>query len=274
MNKCIISVAITGQFPTKEQNPSVPITPAEIAKDVYECWQAGAAVAHLHMRDDNGKGTMSIDKFVETVELIRKTDCNIILNCTTSGDLNATDETRMIHLAKVKPEMASYDCGTMNWAHSTVFYNTPPFLEKLGKYMQAHNVKPEIEVFDTSFIYNAIHYIKTGVLKAPAHFQFCLGVPGGTAATVDSLVYLKNLLPEGSTWSAFGVSVHHLPILMATIAMGGHVRVGLEDNLYYAKHQLATSNAQFVKRAVRLIEEAQREVATPDEARQILGLNK
>lgn len=271
-DKVIITVATTGAFPTKAHNPAIPITPQEIADDVYACWKAGAAVAHLHMRDENGAGTMSVEKFEETVALIRKTDCDIVLNCTTSGDLNATDDTRMMHLAKVKPEMASYDCGTMNWMHSTVFYNTPPFLEKLGLYMQAHNVKPEIEVFDASFIYNALYYLKKGVLKAPLHFQLCMGAPGGIAATIENLVFLKNLLPEDCTWSAFGIGANHLPILYTTIAMGGHIRIGMEDNVYYSKGELAKSNSQFVERAVRLIKEANKQAATPDEARQILQL--
>lgn len=272
MQKCIITVATTGAFPTKENNPAVPMTPKEIADDVYACWKAGAAIAHLHMRDEHGKGTMNADKFAETIDLIRKTDCDIVLNCTTSGDLNATEETRMTHLERVKPEMASYDCGTMNWMHSTVFYNTPPFLEKLGLYMQKHNVKPEIEAFDASFIYNALYYLKKGILKAPLHFQLCMGAPGGTAATIENLVYLKSLLPADCTWSAFGIGANHLPILMTTIALGGHIRVGMEDNVYYAKNRLAKSNAEFVERVARLIKEANREVATPDEARQILGL--
>ncbi|GAA5109457.1 3-keto-5-aminohexanoate cleavage protein [Orbus sasakiae] len=271
-DKVIITVATTGAFPTKAHNPAIPMTPQEIADDVYACWKAGAAVAHLHMRDENGAGTMSVEKFEETVALIRKTDCDIVLNCTTSGDLNATDDTRMMHLEKVKPEMASYDCGTMNWMHSTVFYNTPPFLEKLGLYMQAHNVKPEIEVFDASFIYNALYYLKKGVLKAPLHFQLCMGAPGGIAATIENLVFLKNLLPEDCTWSAFGIGANHLPILYTTIAMGGHIRIGMEDNVYYSKGELAKSNSQFVERAVRLIKEANKQAATPDEARQILQL--
>lgn len=272
MEKCIITVAVTGAFPTKDNNPNVPLTPQEIAGDVYACWKAGAAIAHIHMRDADGKGTMNADKFEETVNLIRKTDCDIILNCTTSGDLNATDETRMIHLARVKPEMASYDCGTMNWMHSGVFYNTPPFLEKLGLYMQEHNVKPEIEVFDASFIYNALYYLKKGILKAPLHIQLCMGAPGGTAATVENLVYLKGLLPADSTWSAFGIGGNHLPILLTSIALGGHIRVGMEDNVYYAKNRLAASNAEFVERAARLIKEANRAPATPAEARKILSL--
>nr|MBP9643644.1 3-keto-5-aminohexanoate cleavage protein [Budvicia sp.] len=140
--KTIITVATTGAFPTKEDNPNIPLTPKEIAADVYECWQAGAAIAHLHMRDDLGKGTMNLDKFRETVGLIRE-KCDIVINLTTSGDLNATDETRMEHVIDLKPELASYDCGSMNWAHSGLFINHPKFLEKLGQVMIDNDVRPE-----------------------------------------------------------------------------------------------------------------------------------
>lgn len=273
MEKVIITVATTGAWPTKENNPNIPLTPAEIADDVYACWQAGAAVAHLHMRDHAGQGTMDKEKFRETVERIRS-KCNIILNLTTSGDLNATDETRMAHLIALRPEMASYDAGTMNWGHNSVFMNHPLFLEKLGKTMQEVNVKPEIEVFDSGMFYNAMYYLKKGVLQKPLHFQFVLGAPGGSAATVENLVYLKSLIPQDATWSALGIGAGHMPILYAALALGGHVRVGMEDNVYYAKDRLAKSNAEFVQRAARLIREFNKEVATPADARKILGLVK
>ena len=271
MSKTIITVAPTGAFPTKEHNPAIPLTPREIAEDVVECWQAGAAIAHLHMRDENGKGTMSKDRFIETVGLIRA-KCDIVLNLTTSGDLNATDETRMAHIIELKPELASYDAGTMNWMHTTLFVNHPAFLEKLGRVMVENGIRPEIEVFDAGMYYNAVHYMKQGVIKAPGYFQFVLGAPGGTAATVENLVYLKSLLPADARWSALGIGAGHLPILYATMALGGHVRVGMEDNVLYAKNRLAKSNAEFVARAARLIKEANNEVATPADARAILEL--
>jgi uncharacterized protein (DUF849 family) len=273
-NKTIITVALTGAWPSKKDNPSIPLTPAEIAEDVYACYKAGAAVAHLHMRDDEGKGTMDVEKFRETMRLIReKKDCDIILNFTTSGDLNATDETRQQHLKELKPEMASYDCGSMNWGHNALFINHPFFLEELGKTMKENGVKPEIEIFDAGMLYNAMYYLKKGVLEGSQHFQFVLGAAGGTAATVENLVYLKSLLPANSTWSALGIGKGHLPILYATLALGGHVRVGLEDNVFYGKDVLAT-NAQLVERAARLIRECNNEPATPDEARAILGIKK
>lgn len=272
MEKCIITVATTGAWPKKENNPNVPMTPQEIADDVYACWQAGASVAHLHMRDNDGNGTMSTEKFKETVALIKAKNCPIILNLTTSGDLNATEETRIAHLVALKPEMCSYDAGSMNWMHTGLFLNPPGFLEKLGTITQENGVKPEIEAFDASFIYNALYYLKKGFLKGPLHFQFCMGAAGGTAATVENLVYLKSLIPKDSTWSAFGIGAGHMPIQLATIAMGGHIRLGMEDNVMYAKNRLATSNAEFVARAVRLIKEANRTVATTDDTREILGL--
>ncbi|WP_445599812.1 3-keto-5-aminohexanoate cleavage protein [Azospirillum sp. A39] len=272
MSRVMITVAPTGAFPTKEHNPAVPMTPREIADDVVACWTAGAAIAHLHMRDENGRGTMDKARFAETVARIRDR-CDIVLNLTTSGDLDATDETRMAHIIELKPELASYDAGTMNWGHSTLFVNHPRFLETLGRTMVENGIRPEIEVFDAGMYYNAAYYMKQGVIKAPGYFQFVLGAPGGTAATVENLVYLKSLLPPDAVWSAFGIGASHLPILFATIALGGHVRVGMEDNVFYAKGRLATSNAEFVERAVRLVHEANQDVATPSDARTILNLH-
>lgn len=276
-NKVIITAAVTGAWPKKENNPNVPLTPQEIADDVYQCWQAGAAVAHLHMRDDEGNGTMSADKFRETVQTIKTKypDCDIVLNLTTSGDLHATEETRQLHLKELKPEMASYDCGSMNWMNSGLFLNPPKFLEDLGTLMQELNIKPEIEAFDPGMIANAAYYLKKGVLKAPLHFQMCMGCANGIPGSVKNLVFMKetmDTLCPGSTWSAFGVGHSAMEIMYATIALGGHLRVGMEDNVMYAKGVLAKSNRQFVERARRCVEEYGKEVTTPAEAREILGL--
>ena len=276
-NKVIITAAVTGAWPKKENNPNVPLTPQEIADDVYQCWQAGAAVAHLHMRDDEGNGTMSADKFRETVQTIKAKypDCDIVLNLTTSGDLHATEETRQFHLKELKPEMASYDCGSMNWMNSGLFLNPPKFLEDLGTLMQELNIKPEIEAFDPGMIANAAYYLKKGVLKAPLHFQMCMGCANGIPGSVKNLVFMKetmDTLCPGSTWSAFGVGHSAMEIMYATIALGGHLRVGMEDNVMYAKGVLSESNRQFVERARRCVEEYGKEVATPAEAREILGL--
>ncbi len=276
-NKRIITAAVTGAWPKKENNPNVPMTPAEICEDVYECWKAGAAIAHLHMRDENGDGTMDHNLFRETVELIHEKhpDCDIILNLTTSGDINATDETRMEHVKELKPEMASYDCGSMNWLNSGLFLNSPKFLEELGALFQETNTKPEIEAFDPGMIANAAYYVKKGVLKAPLHFQFCMGCANGIPGNTKNLVFMKETMDQlcpGSTWSCFGVGHSAMEIMYAAIALGGNIRVGMEDNVMYAKGQLAESNKQFIERAVRVIREFGCEPATPDEARQILGL--
>ena len=277
--KTIITAAVTGAWPKKENNPNVPMTPAEIADDVYACWKAGAAIAHLHMRDDEGNGTMDTAKFEETVNLIKTKypDCDIILNLTTSGDIHADDELRVAHVKKLKPEMASYDCGSMNWLHSGLFLNTPKFLTDCGLLFQETNTKPEIEAFDPGMIGNAAYYLKKGVLKAPLHFQFCMGCANGIPGTMKNLIFMKEtadeLIGKGNyTWSCFGVGHSAMDMLYGAVALGGNIRVGMEDNVMYAKGQLAESNVQFIERAARVIREYGNEVATPAEAREILGL--
>ena len=279
--KTIITAAVTGAWPKKENNPNVPMTPQEIADDVYACWKAGAAIAHLHMRDDEGNGTMDTAKFEETVNLIltKYPDCDIILNLTTSGDIHADDEIRVAHVKKLKPEMASYDCGSMNWLNSGLFINSPKFLTDCGLLFQETNTKPEIEAFDPGMIGNAAYYIKKGVLKTPVHFQFCMGCANGIAGSMKNLIFMKEtadeLVGKGNyTWSCFGVGHSAMEMLYGAVALGGGIRVGMEDNVMYAKGQLAESNVQFIERAVRVIKEDGKEVATPDEARQILGLAK
>ena len=277
--KTIITAAVTGAWPKKENNPNVPMTPSEIADDVYACWKAGAAIAHLHMRDDNGNGTMSTEKFTETVNLIktRYPDCDIILNLTTSGDIHADDDLRLAHVEKLKPEMASYDCCSMHWLNTSLFINSTPFLDRSGLLFQELNVKPEIEAFDPGMIANAAYYLKKGVLKAPLHFQFCMGCANGIPGSLKNLLFMKETMEQlcpGSTWSCFGVGHSAMEMLYGAVALGGNIRVGMEDNVMYAKGQLADSNAQFVERAARVNREYGNDVATPDEAREILGLRK
>ncbi|NCB63543.1 MAG: 3-keto-5-aminohexanoate cleavage protein [Clostridia bacterium] len=276
VHKTIITVATTGAWPKKKDNPNVPMTPAEIAEDVYACWKAGASVCHLHMRDDDGNGTMDVEKFRETIRLIKAhEDCDIVINCTTSGDLNATEETRMLHLKELRPDLGTFDCGSMNWQHNALFLNPPLFLEKLGATMQEAGVKPEIEAFDPGMIYNAAYYLKKGVLKAPIHFQMCMGAAGGIKGTTKNLVFMKGVMDEvapGSTWSCFGVGSSAMEMIYAGVALGGHIRVGMEDNVFYSKGVLAESNVQFVERAARIIREYGNEVATSAEAREILSL--
>lgn len=274
-NKKVISVAITGSWPTRKDNPNLSITPEEIAADVYESWKAGAAVAHIHVRNDDGSPSTDFAKYKETIERIRAMkDCDVCINITSSGSVGFGDEERIHPLQQLLPELASYDCGTLNWMHNTIFENHPRFLEKLGLALQESNIKPEIEIFDVGMMYNAFYYIKKGILKEPCHFQFVLGAPGGMPADLKSLMYLYSLLPQNCTWAACGIGKGHMPIMLATIALGGHLRVGMEDNVMYHKDVPADSNAQFVARAKRLLEEAGLEAATPDEARTILGLTR
>ncbi len=181
----------------------------------------------------------------------------------------------MAHVEELRPEMASYDCGSMNWLHSSVFLNTPPFLEALGKNLRAWGVKPEIEAFDPGMIANAAYYLKKGILKAPLHFQFCMGCANGITGTMKNLIFMKESMDElcpGSTWSCFGVGHSALTMLYGAVALGGHIRVGMEDNVMYARGMLADSNAQFVERAARVSREFGREVATSNDTREILGL--
>ncbi|MGY4690943.1 3-keto-5-aminohexanoate cleavage enzyme [Salibacterium sp. K-3] len=269
MEKLIITVATTGAVTTKENSPNLPITPAEIADDVYEAYKAGASIAHIHVRDDEGNPTMDIEKFRETVDRIQA-KCDIVINLTSSGGLYLKEEDRL-RVCELRPELASLDAGTINFGNA-VFENSPPFLEKLSTNMQKYRVKPEIEVFDTGMINNALMLAKKGLIEPPFHFQFVLGVPGGMTAAPDNLLYLKNSIPSDSTWSVIGIGKHQLAMNMMGIVMGGHVRVGMEDNVYYRKGELAESNAQFVERIVRLAREYDREIATPDEAREILSL--
>lgn len=277
-NKTIITVAPTGAWPKKKDNPNVPMTPEEIANDVYECWKAGAAVAHLHMRDDEGNGIMDPVRFKKTVELIKAhEDCDIVLNLTTSGDIHADDEIRVAHVKELKPDMASYDCGSMNWLNSGLFINSPKFLEDCGLLFQELNVKPEIEAFDPGMIGNAAYYIKKGVLKTPVHFQFCMGCANGIGGTMKNLVFMKEEAERlvgaaNFTWSCFGVGHSAMEMLYGAVALGGHIRVGMEDNVLFAKGVLAESNKQLVERAVDAVKLFGREVATPDEARQLLNL--
>ncbi len=274
-NKRVISAAIIGSWPTRQDNPNVPLTPEEIAESAYQAWKAGAAIVHIHVRDDEGKPSYDIDKYHETIERIRAhKDCDVCINITSSGKENGDDEERIRPIRELLPELASFDCGSLNWQHRSIFENHPRFLEKLGTELKELNVKPEIEIFDAGMVYNAIHYMKTGLLKTPCHFQIVLGAAGGMTNTVENLVYLKSILPEGCTWAGCGIGSGHMPMMLATIALGGHLRVGLEDNVYYHRGVLAESNAQLVARAKRLLEEAGLQAATPDEAREIYGLTR
>lgn len=271
-DKVIITAALTGAVTTKQNNPALPTQPKEIAEAAIRCWEAGAAVVHIHVRDDNDQASMRFDKFEETVGLIRQSKCPVILNLTSSGGQGFSWEERIRPFKELKPELASFDAGTMNWLNSVVFMNEPGFLELCGTEMIQAGVKPEIEMFDIGMLNTAKYYIKKGILQEPAHFQLCLGAPGGVEASTDQLLNVVNHLPEHCTWGAFGIGKGANEIALATLALGGNIRVGLEDNVYYNAKQLAKSNEEFVARIKRTAAEFGRTAATSDEAREILGL--
>ncbi len=270
MEKLIITVATTGAMTTKENTPYLPTTPEEIAEEVYAAYQAGAAVAHIHVRTDEAKATMDVEKFRQTVGLVRE-KCDIIINMTSSGGLGFSDEERIAPHVELKPDMGTFDAGSMNF-YKGVFLNPPLFLEKLGAAYIENGIKPEVEVFDAGMVWNAKRLLKDGFLKAPIHFQCCMHVHGGMEGNARNLVHLVDSLPEGSTWSAFGCGPTADLITAMAINMGGHVRVGMEDNVYLSKGELAKHNSEFVEKMQRLAKEFHRPVATVAEARQILGL--
>jgi len=276
-NKVIITCALTGVGTTKAQTPHVPVTPEEIAADVVAAAKAGAAIAHLHVRDESGANTMDPEIFTKVVNMSRnaaaKAGFDVIFNLTTSGS-KFSEDWRTGHLPILKPEMCSYDPGSMNWANTYVFLNPPSFLEKLGKITQELEIKPECEIFDGGMLGNVNYYLKKGLLKAPPHYQFVLGVPGGMPGNIDSLAYLLPKIHEGSTWSITGIGKTSIPMALAGLAAGCNgIRVGLEDNINLSKGVLGT-NAQLVEQVTAIVKAAGREIATAADAREILGLKK
>jgi 3-keto-5-aminohexanoate cleavage enzyme len=272
MEKLIITVGITGSRITRQQTPHIPITPQEIAQSGIEAWRAGASILHIHVRDPKtGLGIQSHSIFKEVVDRIQG-ESDAILCLTTSGipGRNLEFMERLVPLS-LNPELVSFDAGSINMREN-VFLNPPEFLEMLAKETLGKGIKPELEVFEVGMVYTCLLFLEKGLLKPPLHFQFVLGVLGGMPATAKSLVHLSEIVPGGSTWSVIGIGTGQLPMAMVAIAMGGHVRVGLEDNIYYSKGVLAKSNAQVVERVVRIAKEFGREVATPQESRRILNL--
>jgi 3-keto-5-aminohexanoate cleavage enzyme len=273
MEKLIITAAITGGRITREMTPHIPITPEEITQSAYECWQAGAAIAHIHVRDpQTGRGTQDVEIFKQVVEPLReKTD--LILCLTTSGiaGRNLPTEDRLAPV-DLKPELASFDAGTFNLGNA-VYINSPEFVDRAAEKMREKGVKPEFEVFDLGMLISALRLREQGKIDEPLHFELVMGTPWGAPATLKSLLHFLEHIPQSSTWSIIGAGRWQLPMSMMALAMGGHIRVGLEDSLYYSKGVLAESNAQFVDRIVRISREYGREIATADEARKILSLD-
>lgn len=274
MDKLMITAAITGSRNTRDIAPYIPITPEEIAESAIECWNAGASIVHIHVRDPkNGLGTQDLELFRRVVAPLReKTD--LVLSLTTSGigGRNFPIEQRLIPL-ELQPELASLDAGSINLGGG-VFSNPPEFLDGAAKKMKEKGVKPEIEIFDLGMIVTTLRMRDEKKLDDPLYFQFVLGTPWGAPATPKSFLHLYEHIPSNASWSVIGIGRGHLPMSMMGMIMGGHIRVGMEDNIYYEKGVLAKTNAQFVQRIVRISREYGREVASPAEARKILGLKQ
>lgn len=271
MEKLIITAAICGAEVTKEQNPAVPYTVEEIAREAYLAYKAGASIIHLHVREDDGTPTQDKKRFKACIDAIKEKCPDVIIQPSTGGAVGMTDLERL-QPTELSPEMATLDCGTCNFGGDEVFINTENTIKNFGKILIERGVKPEIEVFDKGMIDLAIRYEKQGFIKKPMHFDFVLGVQ--MSASARDLSFMVDSIPAGSTWTVAGIGRHQFPMAALAIVMGGNVRVGFEDNVYIEKGVLAKSNGELVEKVVRLAKELGREIATPDEARKILGLLK
>ena len=272
MDKLIITASITGSRIPRSRTPYIPITPEEIAQSAIECWEAGAAIAHIHVRDPKTEiGTQDKELFRRVVDPLKeKTD--LVLSLTTSGvpGLNYPIDERL-QVLEFEPELASLDMGTIILGGKP-FINTIEFHETAAKQMKEKGVKPELAIFDYGMIVNSIRLRDQGHLEDPLHYLFILGSPWGAPATPRTITNMQEMLPRDATWTVSGIGRHHLPMAMMGLIMGGHIRVGMEDNIYYRRGELVKKNSQLVERVVRITKEYDREVATPDEAREILKL--
>jgi 3-keto-5-aminohexanoate cleavage enzyme len=271
MDKLIISAATTGSRTMTSMTPYVPVTEEEIAQQAVDCWRAGAAIVHIHVRDENERVTCDPDRYQKVTDLVRAAGADVIMNWSTGGGAGITTDEERASSLKRAPEVASFDCGSTNFG-SGVFINSPAFLEHLANEMNEHLVTPEIEIFDTGMIETAKELIERHLLQPPHWFQFVLGVRGGAPATARELCHMVDSLPPGSRWSVCAIGRNQLPLNMIAMAMGGHARTGLEDNIYYSYRVLAQSNAQLVERLARIAREMGRDIATPDEARELIGV--
>jgi len=269
MEKLMITVALVGAEVTREQTPYLPLSPREIADEAIKVHNAGASIVHLHMRD--GLGNPSQDKalFAEAITYIQSAT-DLIIQVSTGGAAGMTAEER-IQPVTLAPEMASLSTGSVNFG-SEVFSNPLPMVREFARVCQTYQVKPEIEVFDSGMIQSALNLVKEGLLQEPFHFNFVLGVPGGMPATAKNLLFLLDLIPPTSTWTVSGIGRYQLSMNTYGILLGGHVRTGFEDNIYYRKGILSKGNAPLVDRLVKLAENLDRSIASPREARKILGI--
>jgi 3-keto-5-aminohexanoate cleavage enzyme len=269
VDKLIITAALAGAEGTREQTPYLPLTPREIADEAKRAWAAGASIVHLHMRDSLGKPTQDKETFAEAISYI-KAETDLIIQVSTGGAVGMSAEER-VQPVTLAPEMASLSTGSVNFGED-VFSNPLPMAREFARTCQTYRVKPEIEIFESGMIQNALSLLASGLLQEPLHFNFVLGVPGAMPATAKNLLFLLDLIPPTSTWTVSGIGRHQLAMNTLGIILGGHARTGFEDNIYYRKGVLAEGNAPLVERLVSLAHNLDRPVATPSEARKILSL--
>jgi uncharacterized protein (DUF849 family) len=289
MNPTILSCAVTGTFPTRQHNPALPVTPQEIADSCIGAAKAGAAICHIHVREpDTGRPSMKIEYYREVVERLRASDADIIINLTTGpggrfipsddepakaapGTLLTTPEIRTAHVVELRPEICTLDLNTM-WFGGGAVINSPRNLKLMAERMYAAGVKPELEVFDTGDLVLAQDLIADGTLKMPALFQIVTGIKYGMASTPETMLLAKSMLPKDCEWAAFGAGRYAFPMLAQAFILGGHCRIGMEDTVHLARGVPAPSNAALVEKGVRIITELGGKIATPAEARSLLGL--
>lgn len=271
MQKLIITAAICGAEVTKEHNPAVPYSIVEIAREAKFAYEAGASIIHLHVRWDDGTPTQDRERFREAVEAIKKDCPAVIILPSTGGAVGMSAEERL-QPVELMPEMATLDCGTCNFGGDDIFVNTESMIKAFAVKMKKLGVKPECECFDKGMVDMAIRLAKKGYIERPIHFNLVLGVNGGISATARDLTFLVDSLPEDSTWCVTGIGKYEFDMAAVAITMGGHVRVGFEDNVYLEKGKLAANNGELVAKAVKLAKLLGRDIATPAEARKILGL--
>jgi len=287
--KTLITCAVTGNLVKPEQTPHLPITPVQIADECLAAAEAGASQVHIHVRHpETGKPSMEVELYREVVERIRRGNRELIVNLTTGpggrfvpseedpkvaapGTTLLPPEKRVEHIALIRPDVCSLDLNTMNSGPDVVI-NTPKNVRRMAKVMREAGVKPELEIFDSGDINLALDLIADGTLDGPAMWTFVLGVKYGFAPTPETLLYARNMLPRGAFWSAFGIGRMEFPIVAQAWLLGGHVRVGMEDNIYLEKGVLAESNAQLVAKARHILQSLGGEIANPREARAMLGL--
>ena len=273
MEKLIITAAISGAEVTKEHNPAVPYTVEECVREAVSAIEAGASIIHLHVRHDDGTPTQDKKRFKEVMDAIYTQYPDIIIQPSTGGAVGMTNDERL-QPTELSPEMATLDCGTLNFGGDEIFENTENTIKYFGEKMIERGIKPELEVFDKSMIDMALRLHKKGFIKSPMHFDFVMGVNGGISGTLRDFVFLRGSIPADATYTVAGIGRFEFPLAVAAIIDGGHVRVGFEDNTMISRGVIAESNGELVAKVVRLANEFGREIATPAEAREILGLKQ